>query len=248
MDEIKIKTVIRKRYAESANTGGCGCSHLVQNEGFGCCGQDAANTASSADEVIGAADLGLSCGLPVQDAGIKPGDRVLDLGSGAGVDVFRAAKLVGDTGFVTGVDMTPEMIAQARKNAQDGGYQNTDFRLGEIENLPVPDASQDVVISNCVINLVPNKECTFQEIFRVLKSDGHFCISDIVSNEKIPDSIQQDLEAWAACLAGAIEEKAYLDMLIKAGFQDVEIVQATDYGPEPYKGLGFESITVVGYK
>jgi len=248
MDEIKIKTVIRKRYAESANTGGCGCSPLVQNEGFGCCGQDAANTASSADEVIGAADLGLSCGLPVQDAGIKPGDRVLDLGSGAGVDVFRAAKLVGDTGFVTGVDMTPEMIAQARKNAQDGGYQNTDFRLGEIENLPVPDASQDVVISNCVINLVPDKKVAFQEIYRVLKSGGRFCISDIVTNGELPVSIRQDLQAWASCVSGALEKNVYLEMLVDAGFRDVAIVRSKVYGSTSDESLVLESITVVGNK
>ncbi len=248
MDEIKIKNAIRNKYAESLKTGGCCCSPIYPGVVSNCCGSDPGNALSQADEVIASADLGLSCGLPVKDARIKPGDKVLDLGSGAGVDVFRAAEIVGDEGFVIGVDLTPEMITQARENAAKGGYQNTDFQLGEIESLPVSDASQDVIISNCVINLVPNKNLVFQEIYRVLKPGGHFCISDIVTNGKIPDSIRQDLEAWAACLAGAIEKQAYLEMLIEAGFQDVEIVRANAYGPENYSPMSFESITVLGYK
>lgn len=248
MDEIKIKEVIRKRYAESVKTGGCCCSPSTPGAVSDCCGSSPVSAISPTDEVIASADLGLSCGLPVQDAGIKPGDKILDLGSGAGVDVFRAAKVVGSDGFVTGVDMTPEMIAQARLNAEKGGYQNTEFKLGEIEDLPVPDASQDVVISNCVINLVPDKARSFQEIFRVLKHGGHFCISDIVTIGKVPDSFRKDLEAWAACLSGAVEKEVYLAMLVEAGFQDIEIVRANAYGPEPNDAFGFESITVIGYK
>ena len=248
MDEIKIKTVIKKKYAESAKLGGCGCSGSIQGGGSGCCNQDDVDALSAADQVIKTADLGLSCGLPVQDAGIRPGDLVLDLGSGAGVDVFRAARLVGDDGFVTGVDMTSEMIAQARKNAVQGGYQNVGFRLGELEHLPVPDASQDVVISNCVINLVPDKPSAFNEIFRVLKPGGHFCISDIVTHGELPEAVRQDLQAWAACVSGAIEKNEYIAMLREAGFENLEIVRSNAYRPTVGENLGLESITIVGHK
>lgn len=247
MDEIRIKKVIRKKYAESAITGGCCCSPSTQGEPAGCCGSKS-ETSSPTDEIINAADLGLSCGLPVQDAFIKEGDSVLDLGSGAGVDVFRAAQIVGDSGFVIGVDMTPEMIERAQKNAIDGGYQNTAFKCGEIENLPVPDESQDVVISNCVINLVPDKMCAFQEIFRVLKSGGHFCISDIVTNGDSTNAIHQNLEDWASCIAGAIEKKIYLEYLSETGFQNVSIIRSTIYNPLQEENSGLESITVIGYK
>jgi ubiquinone/menaquinone biosynthesis C-methylase UbiE len=247
MDEIKIKSVIRKKYAESAITGGCCCSPSTQGEPAGCCGPKL-GASSSADEIINAADLGLSCGLPVQDAFIKEGDSVLDLGSGAGVDVFRAAQLVGDSGFVIGVDMTPEMIERAQKNAVDGGYQNTAFKCGEIENLPVPDQSQDVVISNCVINLVPDKKGAFQEIYRVLKSGGHFCISDIVTNGNSTNTPHQKLEDWASCIAGAIEKQRYLEYLEQAGFEDVKIIKSTIYNPLQEENSGLESITVIGYK
>lgn len=248
MDEVKIKEVVRKRYAESVKTGGCCCSSESLRAGMDCCGSGQAGAIAPADAVIISADLGLSCGLPVQDAGIKPGDKVLDLGSGAGVDVFRAAKIVGQDGLVTGVDMTPEMIAQARLNAENGKYQNTAFKLGEIEDLPVADSSQDVVISNCVINLVPDKVRAFQEIYRVLRPGGHFCISDIVSTGEIPEALRKDLEAWAACLAGAVEKEIYLCMLREAGFRDVEIVRANPYGAELDEETVFESITVFGYK
>lgn len=248
MDKIKIKSVIRKRYAESVKTGGCCCSPAVPEVVSSCYGSPQVDDSSPADEVIAIADLGLSCGFPVSEARIKPGDKVLDLGSGAGVDVFRAAQIIGDTGHATGIDMTPEMIAQARQNAQTGGYQNTDFKLGEIENLPVSDESQDVVISNCVINLVSNKELAFKEIYRVLKPGGHFSISDIVTTGEIPDSFQKDKDAWVACLAGAVEKRTYLEMLINAGFIDVKVVLTKEYGPELFDALSFESITVIGYK
>lgn len=248
MDEIKIKEVVRKRYAESVKNGGCCCSPAPSSAGTGCCGSGPVGDIAPADAVIASADLGLSCGLPVQDAGIKPGDKVLDLGSGAGVDVFRAAKVVGEDGLVTGVDMTPEMIAQARLNAEKGGYQNTTFKLGEIEDLPVPDGSQDVVISNCVINLVPDKGRAFREIYRVLRPGGHFCISDIVTTGEIPEALRKDLDAWAACLSGAVEKETYLEMLHEAGFQDVKIVRSKPYGAELDQKSVFESITVIGYK
>lgn len=212
-----IKAVIREKYARSVQTGGCRCSP-TSADSTGCCSSEPNSKASNEDDIIGNADLGLSCGLPVQDAGIKGGDKVLDLGSGAGVDVFRAAKVVGKNGFVTGVDMTPEMIKQARINAELGEFLNTEFKLGEIENLPIRDNSQDVVISNCVINLVPNKESAFQEIYRVLKPGGNFCISDIVINGEIPDEIQQNLDAWEACISGALQKQSYFKIIEDVGF------------------------------
>ncbi len=247
-DEVKIKAVIRKNYADSVRQGGGCCSSPVKDNMADCCGKDLGNMKLSADTVINKADLGLSCGLPVQDAGIKEGDNVLDLGSGAGVDVFRAAKVVGKTGFVTGVDMTIEMVTQARENAKQGGIENTAFKLGEIEDLPIPDNSQDVVISNCVINLVPEKNIAFQEIFRVLKPGGRFCISDIVINGEMPDDIRQDLDAWASCMAGALEKQVYLNIIGEAGFQDVQIVRSSGFDENLEDPAGFESITVVGVK
>lgn len=248
MDEIKIKTIIRKKYADSVNSGGGCCSLVTQDENLCCCKQSDDLTQSDDDVIIESADLGLSCGLPVQDAGIKTGNHVLDLGCGAGIDVFRAAKVVGETGFVIGVDMTAEMVAQARKNAVRGGYQNTQFKLGEIEDLPIPDSSQDVVISNCVINLVLDKELAFKEIYRTLKPGGHFCVSDIVLNEALPDFIKQDVYAWAECISGAIQKQSYLDLINDVGFKDVEIVQSHESNIASYEFEGLESITVIGYK
>lgn len=244
--EIQIKAVIREKYARSVQTGGCCCSP-TSADSSGCCSSEPNSKASNKDDIIGNADLGLSCGLPVQDAGIMEGDKVLDLGSGAGVDVFRAAKVVGKNGFVTGVDMTPEMVKQARINAERGEFLNTEFKLGEIENLPIPDNSQDVVISNCVINLVPNKERAFQEIYRVLKPGGNFCISDIVINGEIPDEIRQNLDAWAACISGALQKQSYLKIIEDVGFLNVEVVRCSTFNIEP--GInGLESITVLGTK
>lgn len=244
--EIQIKAVIREKYARSVQTGGCCCSP-TSADSTGCCSSEPNSKASNEDDIIGNADLGLSCGLPVQDAGIKEGDKVLDLGSGAGVDVFRAAKVVGKSGFVTGVDMTPEMVKQARINAELGEFLNTEFKLGEIENLPIPDNSQDVVISNCVINLVPNKERAFQEIYRVLKPGGNFCISDIVIKGEIPDEIRPNLDAWAACISGALPKQSYLKVIEDVGFLNVEVVRCSAFNIEP--GInGLESITVLGTK
>lgn len=248
MDKVRIKAVIRKKYADSVRQGGGCCSSPVKENMTDCCGKGLGNGKMSADTVINTADLGLSCGLPVRDAGIKEGDNVLDLGSGAGVDVFRAAKVVGKAGFVTGVDMTIEMVTQARANAKQGGFENTAFKLGEIEDLPIPDNSQDVVISNCVINLVPDKKIAFQEILRVLKPGGRFCISDIVINGEMPDDVQKDLDAWAACMAGALEKQVYLDIIAEAGFQDIRIVQSSGVNEDIDDPAGFESITVVGAK
>ena len=169
------------------------------------------------------ADLGLSCGVPVEHSGLKPGQTVLDLGSGAGLDVFVARNEVGESGQVIGVDMTAEMIAKARENAKKSGFDNLEFRLGEIEHLPVESESIDVVISNCVLNLVPDKQRAFMEIFRVLKPGGHFCISDIVSSQQLPAWLKGVAEAYAGCVAGAIPKEDYLELIKDTGFSEITV-------------------------
>ena len=169
------------------------------------------------------ADLGLGCGLPTEHAGLAPGQTVVDLGSGAGNDVFIARAAVGEAGRVIGVDMTPEMIAKARENAARRGFANVEFRLGDIEALPVEDASADVVVSNCVLNLVPDKAKAFAEIFRVLKPGGRFCISDIVIQGTLPAKLQEMAELYVGCVAGALSREAYMGIIAKAGFRAVEV-------------------------
>ena len=164
------------------------------------------------------ADLSLGCGLPTAHAGLRPGETVLDLGSGAGNDVFIASRAVGPSGRVIGVDMTPEMIAKANANAAKLGAKNVDFRLGEIEALPVEDGTVDVVISNCVVNLVPDKKKAFSEIHRVLKPGGRFSVSDIVLDGELPRAVRRSAEMWAGCIAGALQKDEYLGIARSAGF------------------------------
>lgn len=171
-----------------------------------------------------AANLSLGCGNPIALASLKEGETVLDLGSGAGLDCFLAAKKVGNRGKVIGVDMTPEMIDKARENAKKGNYENVEFRLGEIENLPAADNSVDVAISNCVINLAPDKGRVFKEAFRVLRPGGRFMISDIVLLKELPDPIKNSVEAYVGCLAGAIMKDEYLAAIRAAGFRETEIL------------------------
>jgi ubiquinone/menaquinone biosynthesis C-methylase UbiE len=167
------------------------------------------------------ADLGLGCGLPTQFAKIKKGDVVIDLGSGAGNDAFVARHETGETGKVIGIDFTPAMIERARANAELRGFNNVEFRQGDIEKMPVTSNVADVIVSNCVLNLVPNKKAVFTEIFRVLKPGGHFSISDIVLEGELPQKIQQAAEMYAGCVAGAIQKKEYLDLISEAGFKGV---------------------------
>lgn len=246
MDEKYIKTEVQKHYANIA-------------QGGGCCGDECCSSESSADsrlisygelaaEVVEGADLGLGCGLPTQYAALRPGDTVLDLGSGAGMDVFIAAKAVGAQGHVIGVDMTLEMIARAWNNALQGSYRNVEFRLGDIEALPVDNDSVDVVISNCVINLVPDKPRVFAEIYRVLKPGGRFSISDIVTHGRVPDEIRQDPHMWAGCIAGALDEEVYVQLIRDAGFQAVRVNQARVYDHPRGEDYQFFSITVEGRK
>lgn len=188
-------------------------------------------------------DVAFGCGNPTAIAALQPGESVLDLGSGGGIDCFLAARIVGETGRVFGVDMTPEMIDLARKNAAKVGATNVEFRLGEIEKLPIDDASIDVIISNCVINLSPDKDAVFREAFRVLRPGGRLQVSDIVWTKPVPESVKDDMDSWAGCIAGALLESDYLGKIAAAGFTDVTST-ATPY-PD---GKGIASAAVVAFK
>ncbi len=228
-DDRGVKKFVRNRYASIASRNQSCCSSS-------CCPPDAVAQAKSmgyseADirTLPPPALMGLGCGNPTALAELREGETVLDLGCGGGLDVLLAARRVGEKGLVIGVDMTPEMIAQARENAVQGGYHNVEFRLGEIENLPLENDSVDVIISNCVINLSPDKLKTFKEAFRVLKPGGRMLISDLVTEGELPKEIRQSFEAWACCIAGALERRAYLDVIERAGFRNVTIVAEHRY-------------------
>jgi arsenite methyltransferase len=232
VNEENVKKEVRNRYAKVAKTGGSCCASSVS-----CCSASTNKQVSKmigySDEEMGSipegANLGLGCGNPTALASLKEGERVLDLGSGAGFDVFLAAKKVGKQGKVIGVDMTPEMLDKARANAKSGKYTNVEFRLGEIENLPVADNSVDVIISNCVINLAPNKKRVFEEAFRVLAPSGRLMVSDIVLLKKLPESVQQNVEAYAGCISGAELKEKYLELIRNAGFQEVKVIDEKNY-------------------
>jgi ubiquinone/menaquinone biosynthesis C-methylase UbiE len=194
------------------------------------------------------ADLGLGCGVPTQFADLKDGMTVLDLGSGAGIDVFVAARQVGPTGKVIGVDMTREMVVRARINKNKLRAENTEFRLGEIENLPVESESVDRIISNCVINLVPDKRAAFAEMHRVLKPDGKFTVSDIVSVGQIPPDIRGNMLEWAGCVAGALDREEYLGIVHEAGFHQISVVVDKPYNLDQSVPFGLHSITVTATK
>lgn len=217
-----MKEAVRETYTAAVKNGsGCGC-------GPSCCApeQPTSFLNEAYQDVEGyqeIADYGLGCGLPTEIAAIKKGDSVLDLGSGAGNDVFIARKLVGETGKVTGVDFTEAMVEKANENKGTLGFQNVEFILGDIEELPVATQSMDVVISNCVLNLVPDKNKAYQEVFRVLKSGGHFSISDVVLHGDLPKGILEAAEMYAGCVSGALEKGEYLKVIENAGFQNLEI-------------------------
>jgi SAM-dependent methyltransferase len=194
------------------------------------------------------ADLGLGCGVPTAFADLNEGFTVLDLGSGAGIDVFIASRYVGQTGKVIGVDMTEAMIEKAKANARKINATNVEFRLGEIEALPVDGDSVDRVISNCVINLVPNKKNAFGEIYRVLRSGGKFTVSDIVVDGTISEEKRRDAALWAGCISGAIDKKEYLGIIQNVGFKDIEIVSEKKHDYELENNAGLYSITVTGTK
>src|SRR5512138_2413557 len=232
MKEQNIKKEVRKRYAKVAKTSGSCCASNVS-----CCSAPSNEQVSKmigyTEEEMNAvpegANLGLGCGNPTALASLKEGERVLDLGSGAGFDCFLAAKKVGKQGKVIGIDMTPEMLDKARANAKKGKYANVEFRLGEIENLPVADNSVDVIISNCVINLAPNKKRVFDEAYRVLAPKGRLMVSDIVLLKPLPKAVQESVEAYAGCIAGAEIKDRYLEQIKQAGFEDVQVIDEKTY-------------------
>ena len=233
-----IRTTVREHYgqiAESfqpASSSGCGCAP----QSSACCSPDGSaqlinleqtlslyQTSEVADLPVEVTGLSLGCGDPITLASLQPGQSVLDLGSGGGIDCFLAAKRVGPSGRVIGVDMTPAMLEKARSNQVKIGLQNVEFRLGEIEHLPVADASIDVIISNCVINLSPDKPQVFREAYRVLRPGGRLAVSDIVTNGPLDPTIKSSLSAWAGCIAGALEVDEYLAAIQEAGFVDVSL-------------------------
>ena len=256
-----IKKIVRDKYAGIAIESSCGCcggkekqtGYTVFNESY-----------KSQQGYLEDADLGLGCGLPTEYANMKAGDAVLDLGSGAGNDCFVARSIVGEAGTVTGLDFTDEMLEKARINNQKMGYTNVLFVKGDIENMPLPDNMYDVVISNCVLNLVPDKQKAFSEIMRVLKPGGQFCVSDIVLLGELPAKIREAATLYAGCVSGALQKEDYLHVIKGSGFSGIEIkkerqVSVPDKQLLPYisqnelmdykqSGAGIFSITVIGKK
>jgi ubiquinone/menaquinone biosynthesis C-methylase UbiE len=249
MNSDKIKKFVKKRYGKIAETSksccpSCGSSSLIdQAKLIGYSEKDIKN-------VPEASNMSLGCGNPVALASLKEGEIVLDLGSGGGIDVFFASKKVGPKGKVIGVDMTEKMIKKSRETAKKYGYKNVEFRLGEIENLPIEDNFIDAIISNCVINLSPDKEKVFREAYRVLKLGGRIMISDLVTEGSLPDEIKKSFDAWAGCIAGALGKNDYLDKIKKSGFKNVRIVSESNYDIDVSKELKgkITSVKVEGYK
>ena len=222
----KIHDIVRKSYTVVA-TEGCGCS------ASGCCApaprdnqtvsQDLGYSVAQLASLPGGANLGLGCGNPQAIASLKPGETVVDLGSGAGIDCFLAAEQVGATGYVIGVDMTAAMLERARANAVEGGYDNVEFRLGEIEHVPVADGTVDVIVSNCVVNLSPDKAAVYRDAFRVLRSGGRIALSDVIARAPIPEVMRADEELLSGCISGAETAEVVLELLTAAGFVDIRV-------------------------
>ncbi len=235
-EETDMKEAVRARYAGHATNGTSCCAPSASRAGS-CCGGSSQQSVSEqlgydTDDLAAipdGADLGLGCGNPLAMLGLKEGETVVDLGSGGGIDCFIAARRVGPAGRVIGVDMTPEMIARARRNAAAGGYTNVEFRLGEIEHLPVGDSTIDAIISNCVVNLVPNKRQVFTDAYRVLKPGGRLSVSDIVLLGEVPLQIRDSVEAYVSCLSGAILRDEYLRFIEDAGFTEVEVAGSREF-------------------
>lgn len=228
----KIKKMVRKGYAKAIqkNTGCCSsgscCGSVSQTRAIS---EKVGYSNAEMNAVPEGANLGFGCGNPVAFAAIREGDTVLDLGCGAGFDVFLAAQKVGKSGRVIGIDMTPEMIAKAKENAEKGDYSNVEFRLGEIERLPVEDQSVDLIISNCVINLSPEKEKVFKEAFRVLKPGGKLMVSDLVLTRDLPEDLKGSIDAYVGCLAGAVKKDDYLRHITASGLRNVKVISETSY-------------------
>ncbi|HEU4723656.1 MAG TPA: arsenite methyltransferase [Candidatus Eisenbacteria bacterium] len=233
MNTQDIRETVRERYGKVAETS--------VGEPSGCCGSECCGGTTVSMEDLGysaeqkaglpeGADLGLGCGNPLAHAAAKPGETVLDLGSGAGIDAFIASREVGPTGRVIGVDMTASMISRARANAVKGGFPNVEFRLGEIENLPVADGTVDLVISNCVVNLSPDKSRVFRETLRALRPGGRAVLSDLVLVGPLPESVRNSVEAYVGCVAGASMKDEYVALMREAGFEKVEVLEEKKYG------------------
>jgi arsenite methyltransferase len=234
--EEEKRTLVRKGYAKIAKEKGSCCCQ----ESSPCCGS---NTYEEISKKMGyteeelrsvpeASNMGLGCGNPVALASLKEGETVVDLGSGGGLDCFLAAKKVGEKGRVIGIDMTPEMIDNARENLRKSNFKNVEFRLGEIENLPIADNTADIVISNCVINLSPNKKRVFEEAFRVLKPNGRLMVSDIVLLKELSEDIRNSDKSYVNCVSGAIMKDKYIETIKQVGFKDVQIVEETSFSKE----------------
>ncbi len=259
-----MREAVRRKYDQIAR-------QSSQQKGCGCCGSEETveystfnDDYATHDGYVAEADLRLGCGIPTDFAEIKSGDTVVDLGSGAGNDVFVARSIVGETGKVIGIDMVESMIEKANQNKQKLGYKNIEFRLGDIENLPLKDNSTDVVVSNCVLNLVPDKRKAYEEIYRILKPGAHFCISDVVVKGELPVALKESAEMYAGCVSGALAQDDYLDTIKAAGFKDIKIKKSkTIWLPDELlkehlteqeftnfrkANTGIVSITVVGYK
>lgn len=252
MKNERIKNAVKARYSQIAGRSqqsccsscGCGIGPLAQTEAIGYSGEDL-------ERIPEKSVMGLGCGNPTAIAELKPGETVLDLGSGAGIDAFLAADKVGPNGSVIGVDMTEEMIDKAADIAKCNGYTNVEFRLGEIEELPVDDSSVDVVMSNCVINLAPDKAKVFREAYRVLRPGGRLSISDIVTDRALSDEMRNDLDAWAGCIAGALEQRQYLRIIKEAGFADLQVLSSREFYVQDSnnkKIAKLSSITIRAYK
>lgn len=261
-----LKELVRTKYGEIAQQ-----SH--EQNASSCCGVGGCSTVdftifaedyTKLNGYVADADLALGCGVPTEFAQIQEGNTVVDLGSGAGNDAFVARAITGNSGKVIGIDMTPEMIAKARENADKLGFNNVEFRHGDIENIPIAANSADVIISNCVLNLVPDKQRAFTEMFRILKPGGHFSVSDIVLRGELPEPLRKDAEMYAGCVSGAIQESEYLRLLHEAGFTNISVQKARPVilpddilsaylTPEEIanmnaRGQGIISVTVYGEK
>jgi len=238
MKRNEIKKEVKKRYGQFAEQGSSCCPD------YSCC-----DIGYSIEEIkdlpSDISEFSLGCDNPVALADIRKGETVLDIGSGGGLDVFLASKKVGPEGKVIGLDMTEQMVEKARKNAIKGNYNNVEFKLGEIENIPVKDNSVDLVMSNCVINLVPDKEKAYQEIYRILKPSGRFVISDLVTERELDESIRNNPEKLVACVGGALTEKGYIGAIKKAGFKNVNILKKSSM---VVNGIKILSETIKGEK
>ena len=264
----ELKNVVKEKYGEIAvSTPQSGCCGTTSS----CCGDSSdvefvmiGDEYKNLNGYVADADLGLGCGVPTEFAGIKKGDTVVDLGSGAGNDVFVARAIVGEEGKVIGIDMTEPMIEKANKNNAKLGYKNVEFKFGDIEEMPIEDNIADVIVSNCVLNLVPDKTKAFSEMYRILKPGAHFCVSDIVIQGEMSEELKHSAAMYTGCVSGAIEQEEYLKIIDKAGFKDVVIKKSkrislpddllqkylTEQGIKEYQEnlKGIFSITVVGYK